>query len=168
MRTVTDSLAVLALIGALVSMFAFSALLKMVRDLQAAVLELRWALAPAAEPPRPLTELATRDGRPTFALVVDARCPACRDRVRRLVEIAPRVTGGNLTVITADEQCASWVDGAEGPAVQVDPELLGQIGVGVTPALVKFDPAGAEIWRRVVADDDDLIRLLELSSAPAS
>jgi hypothetical protein len=167
MRTVTDSLAVLALLGAVLSMFAFSALLKRVRDLQAAVLELRVMGGPAAEAPRPLPELAAPDGRPTFALVVDAHC-ACRDRTRRLVDLAPQVTAGNLIMITADDQCASWIGGAgDRLAVRVDPMLLGRMGVGVTPALVKFDPAGGEVWRRILADDDDLTRLLELSPARA-
>jgi hypothetical protein len=168
MRTVTNSLAVLALLGAVLSMFAFSALLKMVRDLQAAVLELRAAGGPAAEAPGSLPELAAPDGRPTFALVVDAHCPACRDRARRLVDLAPQVTAGNLIVITADDECASWVGGAgDRLAVRVDPVLLGRMGVGVTPALVKFDPVGGEVWRRILADDDDLIRLLELTPARA-
>jgi hypothetical protein len=163
MASVMYSFTMLALLGVVLLLFATSALLRMIRDLQAAVIDLQSHGAPAlaGTPAMTVAEYASGDGRPTYVLVVSASCPACRERSREFAELATGFAGGHLAALTGEPACATWFDGT-GVAVAVDPVLLGRIGVGVTPTLLQYGADGTESWRRVVGSVADLRRLLDL------
>ncbi|MBX6356345.1 MAG: hypothetical protein IRZ05_10895 [Micromonosporaceae bacterium] len=157
----------LALLGVVLLLFANSALLKMVRDLQQALMELRSA-GPAAfggAEAMTVAQFAAGDGRPTYVLVVDAACPACRERAEdysRLsagADSSPGMDTGHLVVLTKDAVCRDWFSNAA-VRVLLDPVLLGTVGVGVTPMLIKYDSDGTEQWRRVVGSQLDLHRFV--------
>ena len=67
--------------------------------------------------------------------------------------------GHAYAAVSADPACADWFTGTR-VTPHIDSDLLGHIGVSVTPTLIKYDGTGAEQWRRVVASDADLERLL--------
>ncbi|GAA0923166.1 TlpA family protein disulfide reductase [Virgisporangium aurantiacum] len=166
MASVMYSLTVLALMGVVLLLIATSAMLKMIRDLQAAVIDLQTHGGPAlaGTPAMTIAEYASGDEQPTYVLVVSASCPACRERSREFVDLATEYAGGHLAALTEEPACATWFDGT-GVAVAVDPMLLGRIGVGVTPTLLKYGADGTESWRRVVGSVGDLRRLLDLRAA---
>nr|WP_062343099.1 hypothetical protein [Herbidospora sakaeratensis] len=157
-QNVVNSLAVFAFLGMVIALFAISALLRIVRELQQAVLA-----APATPGPdsvRKVARFASSDGRPTFVLVVSEQCPSCRARAVHLAGMPPGRVGGHTVLLAAAEACAAWVEAAPHVEAVVDADLLGSVAVGATPSLVKYAPDGAEEWRRVVGSDPDLDRLL--------
>jgi hypothetical protein len=158
MQNVFNSLAVLAFLGAIVALFAFSALLKIVRELQQAAL--------AGPTPysgvREVSRFASQDGLPTFVLVVSEHCQSCRDRAARLASLPAGSVRGHLVMLSGGLAVAGWAEGADDVTVITEPELLGSIAVGVTPTLVKYATDGTEEWRRVVGSDTDLDRQLGL------
>ena len=162
MQSVINAAAVLALLGVVLLLFANSALLRSVRELQAGMAELHAATGASFRTPGPLTlpEFATADGRHTAVLIVDAGCPACRARADDLAEIHLRSDSGDrLLALTKDTTCAAWFHGT-GIDVRTDSDLLGRLAVGVTPTLLRFDPDGTEQWRRVIGARPDLPPLL--------
>lgn len=165
MQSVFNSIATLSLLGVVLLLFASSALLKMVRDLQAGLTDLQAAnnlggLGGAAA--MTVAEFAAPDDRPSYVLVVDAGCPACRDRAREFAAIPADRIDGHRTALTTDAACEDWF--AAGPVrVLVDSALMGRVGVGVTPSLLKYDQDGIEQWRRIVGSTEDLRRLLDLT-----
>jgi hypothetical protein len=167
MQSVVNSLAVLSFLGVILLLFANSALLRIVRDLQQAVTQMRAATPTASDQAHLRVEpFARNDDRPTFALVVDSACPACRERSVHLAELASDPSRV-LLAVSADEACAAWFAGT-GVQARIDSDLLGHVGVNVTPTLIKYDHTGREQWRRVVASDADLDRLLAAEPAAAS
>ncbi|WP_062428507.1 hypothetical protein [Herbidospora daliensis] len=159
MQNVVNSLAVFAFLGMVIALFAISALLRIVRELQQAVIS---ALAAVSGPEtvRRVARFASSDGRPTFVLVVSEQCPSCRARAVHLAGMPSGQVGGHLVLLAAAEACAAWVEAAPHVEAVVDADLLGSVAVGATPSLVKYAPDGAEEWRRVVGSDPDLDRLL--------
>ncbi|WBB70078.1 hypothetical protein [Micromonospora sp. WMMD812] len=169
MQNLFNSVAVLALLGVVLLLFASAAMLKMIRDLQAGLVEAQAAGGPAqfrAPAVRTVADFAAPDAKPTYVMVVHSACPACRDRASELVGLAASYTGGHLAVLTADAACRDWFPG-EHVRVVVDAVLLGRIAVGVTPSIVKYAPDGAEQWRRVVGSTEDLYDLLDIVPADA-
>ncbi|MDI6103048.1 hypothetical protein QLQ12_30980 [Actinoplanes sp. NEAU-A12] len=167
MQNVINSLAVLGLLGTVISLFAVSALLRMVSQLRQELTVLANS-TPAdsfSAASRRVERFADADGRALFVLVVEEHCHNCEARSRHLAEIAGQVPG-RLALLTADPGCAEWVAGT-GIAVMVDSKLLGQVAVGATPTLLKYGADGAEQWRRVAGSDADLDSYLE-AGAPAS
>lgn len=102
---------------------------------------------------------ARNDNQPTFAMVVDSACPACHDRSLRFAKHAGNDSARAFAAVSADRVAGEWFSGTA-VAVHIDADLLGHIGVSVTPTLIKYDGTGREQWRRVVASDADLERLL--------
>ncbi|MFI7604560.1 hypothetical protein ACIBTV_05490 [Micromonospora sp. NPDC049366] len=169
MQNLFNSIAVLALLGVVLLLFASAAMLKMIRDLQAGLVEAHTAGGPAqfrAPPVRAVPEFAAADARPTYVMVVHSTCPACRDRASELVGLADSYRAGHLAALTADASCRDWFPG-DRVRVVVDSALLGRIAIGVTPSLVKYDPDGTEQWRRVVGSTKDLYDLLDIVPADA-
>jgi hypothetical protein len=166
MDSVVGSLAALAFLGVVLLLFANSALLKLVRDLQEGLADLRLAVGRGDEPRPAVPAFASGTGQPTFALLVDAQCPACAERAERLVVLAARNPSARLVAVSADPGCAAWFD--DGVTVHIDAGLVGRIGVNVTPTLLKYGPDGEEEWRRVVGSDADLDRLLGLTGPSAA
>ncbi len=164
-QNVVNSLAVFAFLGMVVALFAISALLRTVRELQQAVLA---APAPGPAAVRRLARFASADGRPTFVLVVSEHCLSCRDRAGHLASIPPGAIDGHLIQLSATEACAAWVERAPHVSAVTDAELLGSVAVGATPSLVKYAPDGAEEWRRAVGSDPDLDRLLGVDQPESS
>jgi hypothetical protein len=168
MQSVVNSLAALAFVGMVLLLFAASALLKLVRDLQAALTELRLGTPPVLDRMHLyVPALADGSGADTYLLVVDDGCPACAERARRLVEIAASGGPGRVVAASADERCGAWFAGSL-VDFRLDAGLVGHIGVSVTPMLVKYDGGGHEQWRRVVASDQDLDRLMDLTDGASS
>lgn len=163
MQNVINSLAILAFLGVIVALFALSALLKMVRELQRAALGAS-AQVPVEPGVRSVSRFASLDGRPTFVLVVSDHCLSCRERAERLAVVAGDRVEGHLKLLSAASACAAWVAGTKIDCI-VDADLLGTVAVGVTPSLVKYAPDGTEAWRRVVGSDDDLNRYLKDQSS---
>ncbi|MEU7894080.1 hypothetical protein AB0B45_14585 [Nonomuraea sp. NPDC049152] len=164
MQNVVNSLAVLSFLGTVLLLFAFAALLRMVRDLQQAAAK---GPAPAGTTPatRSVPRFASGDERPTFVLVVTETCPMCRERASRLMEVSG-AAAGHLVLLSAAERCAEWVEGEAVTAI-VDATLLGTIAVGATPTLIKYSPSGEEQWRRVVGSNADLDAFLEAAPVTA-
>lgn len=161
MQTAINSLAVLSFLGTALLFFAFSALLKTVRELQAAVVRTQSG-APAPNVTRSNARFRSDDGRPTFVLVVSELCSNCRDRTSHLTAGAGAAAPGHVAVLCASG-CSDWVsDSLVAPIV--DAELLGALGVGAMPSLLKYAPDGTEEWRRVVGSDEDLDALLGTGS----
>ncbi|MEU4511404.1 hypothetical protein AB0G05_18085 [Nonomuraea wenchangensis] len=149
-----DSLAVLSFLGTVLLLFAFAALLNMVRELRAKLLQAQ-AAAPAAPAVRSVARFGSEDGRPTFVLVVSEHCPLCVERARHLAAVAGPDLAGHAVLLASAGHCADWVAGSEVLPV-IDAALLGQLAVGATPTLVKYSADGTEEWRRVVGSDEDL------------
>jgi hypothetical protein len=167
MENLFNSIAVLALLGVVLLLFASAAMLKMIRDLQAGLVEAQAAGGPAQFRPPAVTnvaEFAAPDALPTYVMVVHSSCPACRDRASEFVDLAADYTGGHLAALTSDAVCRDWFPGDQ-VRVVVDSALLGRIGIGVTPSMVKYGPDGAEQWRRVVGSAEDLRQLLDIVPA---
>ncbi|MEO3808040.1 hypothetical protein ABGB17_03465 [Sphaerisporangium sp. B11E5] len=162
MQNVVNSLAVFAFLGMVISLFAVSALLKMVRELRRAVLA---TPVPATATVRRVARFASPDGLPTFVLVVSEQCLSCRERAARLAAIPPGLIRGHLTLLSASAACARWAEGADHIRAVTDADLLGSVAVGATPSLVRYAPDGTEEWRRVVGSDGDLERLLDMSES---
>lgn len=164
MQSVVNSLAVLAFLGVVLLLFANSALLRIVRDLQAAMTDLRAVSAgPTDRGHLQVDAFARDDQRPTFTMVVDSACPACQDRSVRFAKYAGDDRAHAYAAVSADRVAGEWFAGTA-VAAHVDADLLGHIGVSVTPTLIKYDGTGREQWRRVVASDADLERLLREGS----
>jgi hypothetical protein len=160
MQTVINSLAVLAFAGVILLLFANSALLKLVREQQAALAELRLGRTRVEDRSHLVVPaMASNDGRPTFALVVDARCPACADRARHFAALAGAGSSSRMAAVSVDEETGRWFDDTA-VSVHIDAALVGQIGVAITPTVIHYDSQGREQWRRAVGTDADLDRLI--------
>ena len=161
MQSAINSLAVLSFLGTALLFFAFSALLKTVRELQAALVRAQSG-APAPNITRSNSRFRSDDGLPTFVLVVSEHCDKCRDRTRHLNAGAGATVAGHLVVLCASG-CSDWISDPTVTPI-VDAELLGALGVGAMPSLIRYTPDGTEQWRRVVGSDEDLDTLLEIDS----
>lgn len=159
MQTVANSLTIFSLLGVVLLMFVVAALLRDVRDLQRAMVDVvprrrRQISAFAADAQRP---------RDTFVLVVSTHCPACQARSFTLAKLASGAEE-RVVLLSADAGAAAWV---EGSAVEViiDPVLLGELGADVTPLMLRYDTDGNERLRRPVGSDEDLHRLFTAASS---
>ncbi|MEV8372839.1 hypothetical protein AB0P21_08870 [Kribbella sp. NPDC056861] len=161
MQNLLNSLAVLAFLGTVLLFFAFAALLRTVRELQSALVRAQSG-APAPNTPRSVARFKSDDGRPTFVLVVSENCANCIDRTRHLVETAGTSPLGHVLVLCGGA-CADWVAGSPVKAL-TDSDLLGSIGIGATPSLIRYEADGTEQWRRVIGADEDLDDLLGLNT----
>jgi hypothetical protein len=162
MQNIMNTIAVLALLGTVISLFALSALLKMVRDLQNEVRGMA-SVAPVPTMQRSVPRFASADGLPTFVLVVREECYLCADRARRLALVAGSAVQGHLVLLAATPGCADWVASTDVTAI-IDADLLGTVAVGGTPSLVKYAADGTEEWRRAVGSDEDLDTYLGVSA----
>jgi hypothetical protein len=168
MQTVFNSIAVLALLAVVLLLFANAALLKMVRDLQAGLAEVQAGSGTfSGGPAMTMPEFAAPDELPTYVLVVDAGCPNCHDRAVGYGRLSAGYASGHLAALTGDQACADWLAGTP-VRVTVDRAVLGRVGVGVTPTLLKYGSDGVEAWRRLVGSDEDLLRLLGTPDAPTT
>lgn len=161
MQSAINALAVLSFLGTALLFFAFSALLKAVRELQAALVRTQSG-APVPKAARSNTRFRSDDGRPTFVLVVSELCGNCRDRTAHLSATAGSATAGHVVVLCASG-CSDWIADSSVTSI-VDAELLGALGVGAMPSLIRYTPDGTEEWRRVIGSDEDLDTLLGIDS----
>ncbi|GGP05396.1 hypothetical protein LDL08_06320 [Nonomuraea glycinis] len=161
MRAFLDSLTVLSFLGTVLLLFAFAAMLNMVRELQGKLLQAQ-AAAPAAPAVRSVDRFGSADGLPTFVLVVSEHCPNCRERAHHLAAVAGPDLSGHAVLLASADRCAEWVAAGEVLPV-IDAALVGTVAVGATPTLVKYAADGTEEWRRVVGSDDDLDAFLAVS-----
>ncbi len=155
MQTVANSLTIFSLLGVVLLMFVVAALLRDVRDLQR-------AMANVAPPRRrQISAFASHAARPqgTFVLVVSRHCPACQARAFALAQLAAGAAE-RVVLLSADSEVAAWVDGSAVEVI-IDSVLLGELGVDVTPLVLRYDADGNERFRRPVGSDEDLHRLLE-------
>jgi hypothetical protein len=141
----------------------------MVRDLQRALVEAQGGGSGTfgGTPVMTLPQFGSDDERPTYVLVVDANCLACRDRADDYARLSGSGLTGHLVALTKDPACAGWFTGSAVHVV-LDPVLLGTVGVGVTPMLLEYGPDGTERWRRVVGSRLDLHRLVDAAEETAS
>jgi hypothetical protein len=158
-QTAINSLVVFCLLGLVVLMVVLAALLRDVRALQSAMAD----VAPA--PRRQVAAFASTGGQPadTYVLVVSAHCNACEGRARALAGV-DAAAERRTVLLSADASASAWVAGSPVETV-IDPFLLGELGVDVTPLLLRYDADGNERFRRPVGSDDDLHRLLATSAA---
>ncbi|MFD1939568.1 MULTISPECIES: hypothetical protein [Nonomuraea] len=163
MQNIVNSLAVLAFLGTVLALFALSAMLRMIRDLQNATIKAAVATVDHTTP-RVVERFGDADGRPTYVLVVTAVCGNCEERALHLARVAHAVPDAHLVLLSATLSCAEWVAGTPVEAV-IDAELLGRIAVGATPTLLKYTAGGVEEWRRLAGSDDDLDTMLGVSAA---
>jgi hypothetical protein len=161
MQSAINSLAVLSFLGTALLFFAFSALLKTVRELQAALVRAQSG-APAPMVARSNARFRSDDGLPTFVLVVSELCNHCRDRTTHLNAGAGAAASGHVVVLCASG-CSDWVSESSVTPI-VDADLLGSLGVGALPSLIRYTPDGTEEWRRVIGSDEDLDTLLGIDS----
>lgn len=155
MQTAINSLLIFCVLGLVGVAVVQAALLRDVRALQNAMAD----VTPA--PRRQVAAFAGADV--TYVLVVSAHCPACEGRARALA-CADTSENGRTVLLSADAAASTWVAGSPVETV-IDPYLLGELGVDVTPLLLRYDADGNERFRRPVGSDDDLHRLLAASAA---
>jgi hypothetical protein len=161
-QSVTNSLAVISLLGVVCLTFVVAALLREVRGLQR-------AMATVARAPRKQVSAFASRGEPpgdTFVLVASTHCPACEARARTLAQLASGMAE-RVVLLSADAGAAEWVVGSA-VEVLIDPVLLGELAADVTPLALRYDPDGHERLRQPVGSDDDLRRLLGLNQQTAN
>ena len=161
MRAFLDSLTVLSFLGTVLLLFAFAAMLNMVRELQGKLLQAQ-AAAPAAPAVRSVDRFGSHDGLPTFVLVVSEHCPNCRDRAHHLAAVAGPDLSGHAVLLASADRCAEWVAAGEVLPV-IDAALVGTVAVGGVLDQRRGRADGTEEWRRVVGSDDDLDAFLAVS-----
>jgi hypothetical protein len=138
---------------------AVAALLRDVRALQGAMAEV------VRPPPKTVPAFASQTvpSRDTVVLAVSLHCAACEGRARALAQQASETTM-RVVLLSADSATADWVRGSAVEVI-IDPVLLGELGVDVTPLLLRYDADGFERFRQPVGSDDDLRRLLDAGSS---
>lgn len=163
MRPVFEALAVLAFVGVVLLLFAWSALLSAVRELQQA----RRSERPGVGPAPVVRGLADPDGRATVALVVDSACELCHERLADFVPLAPALRNRDVrpVVVGSDDGVRSWssAPGDELP-VLVDASVWSDLAVPATPLLAAVEPDGTLRWQRLVGSREELLAHLDLLS----
>lgn len=150
MTSVAFGLAVLSLIGVIALAFAIAELHRTLRELQDGLRTLVFRQGGLGDRTPTVHEgLRSPDGRRTVYFATSPDCPVCAER---LAEFAPRVASGpdRLVVVTNRPGSTPLVDAAVTPIL--DRELVGQLAIQATPAVVVIDSDGREVMRRVIAD----------------
>lgn len=153
MRPVFEAMAVLALVGVVVLLFAWSALLATVRELQAARRS-EGDSGPGLV--RVVRGLADPDGRLTVALVVEADCASCRERLGEFGALAATLRTRDMRplVVAADHRLAAT--DPDLPVI-VDPTVWTDLAVPATPLLAAVEPDGQVRWQRLIGSHDELV-----------
>lgn len=158
MTALALALAGAALIGVVILAFGYSALLRIIDELQRAIS----TGGGIARDPVP----ALAGGRVSVAIVVDSGCRSCADR---LDELAKRLGSEPSDLI--DFHVIGAFDGADIPTrvrAHRDPALTGTLAVTVRPCGLVFDGEGRELRRSVLGDPralEDLIVWAEEQSS---
>lgn len=162
MRPVFEALAVLAFVGVVLLMFAWSALLSSVRELQQA----RRLDRPTAGAAPIVRGLADPGGRATIALVVDAGCELCHERLGDFAAAAADLDPSAVrpVVVGADESVRSWASAGQRLPVIVDPTVWSDLAVPATPLLAAVEPDGELRWQRLVGSREELLGYLDQRS----
>lgn len=165
MGPVFEALAVLAFLGVVLLLFAWSALLSTIRELQ----EANRLDRPRLGAPPVVRGLADPDGRVTAALVVDASCELCHERLAEFVPLSGRLRERDVrpVVVGSDESVRSWMNGSGELPVLVDPTVWSDLAVPATPLLAAVEPGGALRWQRLVGSREELVEHLETLDATA-
>ena len=153
MITVAIVLGLLAVAGVILLSFGYSALLRLVRELQDAVGANLTASA------RHMTEFQGMGI--SIVLVTDRHCLSCVARTTEFFDLARRRREGALSFTLATA-------GAAEPPPQLpdnvrfiaDPATVGQLGVGISPSGIVFDRRGTELARSVLANQAALEKLV--------
>jgi len=152
MSSVALGLAIIALIGVLAIAFAVAELLRMVRGLQDGLRDVATRSGtPAREPDVVHETLRSDKGRRTIYFATSPDCPICAER---LEDFAPAIleSSDDLIVVSNRPGSEAYADGAI-TAIHA-PEVVGQLAIQATPAVVVIDADGREVLRRVVAHPD--------------
>ncbi|MEU8023686.1 hypothetical protein AB0B88_15875 [Micromonospora haikouensis] len=157
MQTAINSLLIFCVLGLVGLAVVQAALLRDVRALQNAMADV------TRSPRRQVAAFASAEAEDTYVLAVSAHCPACERRSHALADVVP-MQSRRVVLLSADAAASAWVAGTPVEVV-VDPVLLGELGVDITPLLLCYDADGHERFRRPVGSDDDLHRLLAANPA---
>lgn len=153
MRPVFEAMAVLALVGVVVLLFAWSALLATVRELQAAR---RAETGTRQGPSRAVPGLTDPDGRLTVALVVESDCASCHERLADFEPLAAQLRGHGVrpVVVASDHRAAA---ASPDLPVVLDPGVWTDLAVAATPLLAAVEPDGQLRWQRLVGSREELL-----------
>ncbi|WP_117213696.1 hypothetical protein [Allorhizocola rhizosphaerae] len=152
MTAVWQALIVLAWMVLLLLVFAYAALLRDVRELQAGVRTGDLAASGKVTAPA----LATSNEEGTYALAVDPACASCRIAVGAFAQPA---AGPDRRIVTAVDEVTDWPEAAA-VGVVVDRALWDSLHIQTTPMLLRFDPAGVLRERQIVGSAKHLEKLL--------
>ncbi len=160
MTGVWPALIVLAWVVIVLLAFAYAALLRDLREIQAGIRAGDIERATAVTAPA----LATSNVEGTYALVVDPACGTCASAVTTFAKHANATEGTpDRRIVAAADEVKGWPEaGAVG--VIVDRALWDRLRVQTTPLLLRFDPAGVLRERRIVGSVKHLEKLLEGAS----
>lgn len=144
------AVALLALAGVVVLAFGYSALLRVIDELQRAV------AAGGGPTARPVPAFA--GGRTSVVLVVDGGCRSCEDR---LVELADHVASGATGTLEVHVLGVFDDTGLpESVRRHGDAGLTGSLAVTTRPSGLVFDTDGRELRRSVLGDATSWLALI--------
>lgn len=163
MSALALALAGLALFGVVLLGFACSALLRLLREIQAAI-----AGGMVGEP-RAMSEFIGTGM--SLVMAIDRSCRTCIDRTGDLSELVnsldPLPSNLSISVVTSGEN-SGIADLPESVALISDSALIGRMGVSIFPTGLVYDATGQEIGRSVLADRVALERLLKWTQERAA
>jgi hypothetical protein len=160
MERIVLAIAVAALLLSVLLVFAYAALLRIVREMQAA----SSVMTPAAVS-EPLRQFSGPGN--TLVLVVAEHCPACVSRIADLERLVATQPAPVPVVLLSQAEMSDT------PAIRevrqlVDPALVGQLRVSVTPTAILFDQQGQEFSRSIIGSEAALASALYGPSEPAA
>lgn len=161
MTTITLVLVIVCVAGLVLLAFGYAALVTLIKELQDRLDE----VVPG-DRQRRVDRFA--GDRPSFVLVIEPTCMSCEERVADLVEYVRRdheVTPLSIMVLQA-------ASGSRPPALPSDVEidfvsdatLVGELGVGIVPLGLVFEPNGTETGRSVLGDRSSFDRMIAWAS----
>lgn len=159
MNTVALLLSVTALVAVVVLAFGYSALLRMVTELQN---------SSATRSLRPAATIEQFSGkRISLVLVVDQACNTCTERLEEFGALVKHIQDDRLDLHLVGP--GTQINALPGSVSHhTDPAFMGSLGVGILPAGLVYDEHGREIRRSVLGDRQSLLTLFEWARAQAT
>jgi hypothetical protein len=151
MQSLANALAVISFIGVVILLFGYSALLRIIRDLQSAVLHTQTGGTADA-----IAEFSSSSVG-TLVLAVSAGCESCAGRIAYLADRVSDVPFATIVLSPAsvDGQFPTRDGGGSLQAI-VDAGLVGKVSPTATPTAIFYDAEGLEQVRRIISSDDEL------------